>query len=90
MKTNAIANLLKLEEQGMISRNDGFQGILNAIASDVRSKHRKRVQRKDEMDRMNEALKDLAQLKKQFEEQIESYHDYVKAAMDTMQRGGKG
>lgn len=36
---------------------------------------------------MNDALKYLNERKKYFEEQIDSYHNYVQAAMDTMQRG---
>uniref|UniRef100_A0A0W0FJV3 Putative ras GTPase-activating protein n=1 Tax=Moniliophthora roreri TaxID=221103 RepID=A0A0W0FJV3_MONRR len=87
VKASAISHLLELEKQGKISREDGFQGILNAIAIDVRSKHRKRLQRQQEMQSMNEALKHLADRKKQFEEQINSYHDYVKQSMETMQRG---
>jgi Ras GTPase-activating-like protein IQGAP2/3 len=76
-----------LEKLGKITRTDGFQGILNAIASDVRSKHRKRLQRQQEMASMNDALKHLHDRKKYFEEQIDSYHNYVEAAMATMQRG---
>ncbi|KAH7929429.1 ras GTPase-activating protein [Leucogyrophana mollusca] len=87
VKAHAIFFLLELEKQGKITRNDGFQGILNAIASDVRSKHRKRLQRQQEMDSMMEAMKHLNDRKKSFEEQINSYHDYVEAAMATMQRG---
>ncbi|KAF9247031.1 ras GTPase-activating protein [Melanogaster broomeanus] len=87
VKAHAIFFLLELEKQGKILRNDGFQGILNAIASDVRSKHRKRLQRQQEMDSMMDALKHLGERKKYFEEQIDSYHNYVEAAMATMQRG---
>ncbi|KAH7887756.1 ras GTPase-activating protein [Phlebopus sp. FC_14] len=87
VKAHAIFFLLELEKQGKITRNDGFQGILNAIASDVRSKHRKRLQRQQEMDSMMDALKHLNERKRYFEEQINSYHDYVEAAMATMQRG---
>ncbi|KAF5388019.1 hypothetical protein D9615_000397 [Tricholomella constricta] len=87
VKALAISNLLDLEKQGRISREDGFQGILNAIAGDVRSKHRKRLQRQQEMESMNEALRHLAERKKYFEEQIDSYHNYVETAMNTMQRG---
>lgn len=36
---------------------------------------------------MNGALQHLAERKKYFEEQINSYHDYVETAMNTMQRG---
>lgn len=72
---------------GKISRDDSFQGILNAIAGDVRSKHRKRIQRQQEMESMSEALRQLADRKKYYMEQIESYHKYVETAMTTMQRG---
>lgn len=34
-----------------------------------------------------DALKYLNERKKYFEEQIDSYHNYVEAAMATMQRG---
>jgi Ras GTPase-activating-like protein IQGAP2/3 len=87
VKLHTIGILLELEKQGKVTRKDKFQGILNAIAGDVRSKHRKRVQRQQEIENMNDALKDLAERKKYFEEQINSYHDYVEAAMHTMQRG---
>jgi hypothetical protein len=87
VKAHAIFFLLELEKLGKITRIDGFQGILNAIASDVRSKHRKRLQRQQEMSSMNDALKHLQDRKKYFEEQIDSYHNYVEAAMATMQRG---
>lgn len=87
IKARTIFYLLELEKQGKIMRNDGFQGILNAIASDIRSKHRKRLQRQQEMDSMMDALKHLNERKKYFQEQIDSYHDYVEAAMATMQRG---
>ncbi|KAK7470669.1 iqgap-related protein [Stygiomarasmius scandens] len=87
VKAQAIASVLKLEKMGKITRDDNFQGLLNAIAMDVRSKHRKRLQRQQEMQSMNDALRHLAERKKHFEEQIDSYHSYVETAMNTMQRG---
>ncbi|KAG8896970.1 hypothetical protein FRB99_008543 [Tulasnella sp. 403] len=87
VKRHAIFYLLELEKKGMITRSDGYQGILNAIAADVRSKHWKRIQRKVEKESMLEALAHLKERKKYFMEQIESYHSYVDTAMATMQRG---
>ena len=87
VKAHAIYFLLELEKQGKVTRNDGYQGILNAIAGDVRSKHRKRLQRQQELASMNEALQHLAERKKHYEEQIKSYNDYVETAMNTMQKG---
>lgn len=86
VKAHAIYFLLELEKRGKITRTDGYQGILNAIAGDVRSKNRRRVQRQHQKESMEEALKDLAERKKYFEEQIDSYHNYVETAMNTMQR----
>lgn len=36
---------------------------------------------------MQEAKAHLAERKKYFEEQINSYHNYIETAMNTMQRG---
>ena len=87
VKAHAIYFLLELEKQGKITRMDGYQGILNAIAGDVRSKNRRRVQRLHEKESLEESLKHLAERKKYFEEQIQQYHYYVETAMNTMQRG---
>ncbi|KAI0677108.1 hypothetical protein C8Q78DRAFT_959803 [Trametes maxima] len=87
VKAHAIFFLLELEKQGKITRMDGYQGILNAIAGDVRSKNRRRVQRLHERESLEDSLKHLAERKKYYEEQIRSYHDYVETAMNTMQRG---
>ncbi|OBZ70404.1 Ras GTPase-activating-like protein rng2 [Grifola frondosa] len=87
LKAHAISVLLALEMRQKITREDGFQGVLNAIAGDVRSKNRRRVQRLHEKESLEQSLKYLAERKKYFEEQIDSYHDYVESAMSTMQRG---
>ena len=86
VKAHAIFFLLELEKRGKISREDSYQGILNAIAGDVRSKNRRRVQRQNEKASMEEALKYLDERGKFYEDQINSYHDYVEGAMSTMQR----
>ena len=87
VKAHAIFFLLELEKQGKISRMDGYQGILNAIAGDVRSKNRRRVQRQHEKESMEEALRHLAERKAYYEDQINSDNSYVEASMSTMQRG---
>jgi len=89
VKAHAIFYLLELEKQGKITREDAYQGILNAIASDVRSKHRKRLDRQHEKEYMKSALKHLSERKKNYEEQINSYNNYVEGAMNTMQRGNQ-
>ncbi|KZV69162.1 hypothetical protein PENSPDRAFT_753609 [Peniophora sp. CONT] len=87
VKAHAIYFLLELEKQGKITRSDGYQGVLNAIANDVRSKHRMRLQRQQEIDGMTEALAALNERKKHYLSQLESYSEYVEQSMATMQRG---
>ncbi|EJD53517.1 hypothetical protein AURDEDRAFT_52863 [Auricularia subglabra TFB-10046 SS5] len=87
VKFRAISYLLELEKLGKVTRSDGYQAILNAIAGDVRSKHRKRLLRQQEIESMQDALNYLGDRKKYFEEQINSYHHYVENTMSTMQRG---
>ncbi|EJT97529.1 hypothetical protein DACRYDRAFT_119220 [Dacryopinax primogenitus] len=87
IKAQAMFYLLELEKLGKLTRTNGFQGVLNAIAGDVRSKHMKRMQRKNELESMEEALRHLVERKKAFEDQINSYHSYIDSAMNTMQRG---
>ncbi|KAJ2929576.1 hypothetical protein H1R20_g7517, partial [Candolleomyces eurysporus] len=57
VKVLTIDNLLELEKQGKITREDGFQGILNAISGDVRRKNRKRIQRQKEMRKQFDKLR---------------------------------
>ncbi|KAF8320672.1 hypothetical protein DL93DRAFT_2107201 [Clavulina sp. PMI_390] len=87
VKEHALLYLLELEKLGKVTRADGYQGILNAIAVDLRSKHRRRIQRRQEMDAMNDALKHLNERKAAYKDQIASYNNYVDSAMSTMQRG---
>lgn len=87
VKAHTIFFLLELEKQGKISRGNGFQDVLNAIAGDVRSKHRKRVERQTAMDSMKEALRQLEERKRSYEERINVYTTHFENSMSTMQRG---
>jgi len=87
VKEHALFYLLELEQLNKVTRADGYQGVLNAIAADLRSKHRRRIQRRQEMDAMNDALKHLNERKAAYKEQITSYNNYVDSAMSTLQRG---
>jgi Ras GTPase-activating-like protein IQGAP2/3 len=88
VKLHTIHFLVELEKKGKVTRADGFQEILNAIAGDVRSKHRKRIQRQQEIDSMKNALKLLSERKKQFEEKLESYNSYIETSIASMQKKG--
>lgn len=90
LKARTLENMLSLEKLGKVSRNNNYQDMLNAIAIDIRNKHRKRIQRANEKQAMHSTLKQLAEKKSYLEEQINSYHSYIDASMQTMQGGRKG
>ncbi|KAJ1021126.1 hypothetical protein NDA16_003912 [Ustilago loliicola] len=90
LKARTLENMLQLESFGKVSRANKYQDMLNAIAIDIRNKHRKRIQRAQEKSAMHVTLKQLAEKKSYLEEQIGSYHSYIDASMQTMQGGRKG
>ncbi|CCF49439.1 hypothetical protein NDA11_005502 [Ustilago hordei] len=90
LKARTLENMLSLEKLGKVSRSNKYQDMLNAIAIDIRNKHRKRIQRANEKQAMHATLQQLAEKKSYLEEQINSYHSYIDASMQTMQGGRKG
>ncbi|CDU23551.1 related to Ras GTPase-activating-like protein IQGAP2 [Sporisorium scitamineum] len=90
LKARTLENMLQLERLGKVSRANKYQDMLNAIAIDIRNKHRKRIQRANEKAAMHTTLKTLGEKKAYLEEQINSYHSYIDASMQTMQGGRKG
>ena len=85
LKKTALENILRLEKTGKISRKDNFQEILNAIATDIRTKHRRRMQRQKEIEGVKQTLSHLDEKAKFLEEKLHSYNDYIEQAMVTLQ-----
>ncbi len=88
LKAHTLQNMLKLEQLGKVSRENEFQDMLNAIAIDIRNKHRKRIQRANEKAAMHVTLTNLQEKHAYLEEQITSYNNYIDASMQTMQKKG--
>jgi len=85
LKKIALENVLKLEQTGKISRHNQFQDILNAIATDIRTKHRRREQRHRELDGVQQTLSHLDEKAQFLDEKLKSYNDYIEQAMSTLQ-----
>lgn len=85
LKRTALENVMQLEQLGRISKHNFYQDVLNAIASDIRSKSRRRVQRQRELDGVRLTLGNLHQKAKYLEQQRKSYDDYIEHAMATLQ-----
>ncbi|OAA68174.1 Ras GTPase activating [Niveomyces insectorum RCEF 264] len=85
LKRTALENVLRLEQLGRISKHNHYQDVLNAIALDIRTKSRRRVQRQREVEGVRLTLSNLHEKAKYLEQQRKSYDDYIEQAMATLQ-----
>ena len=85
LKSCCLENILNLERHGRVSRQNQYQDLLNAIAVDIRTKHRRRVQRTRELEGVRATLAQLDTKATFLDEQLQSYNDYVEQAMITLQ-----
>jgi Ras GTPase-activating-like protein IQGAP2/3 len=85
LKRTALENIMKLERAGRISRHNYYQDILNAIALDIRTKSRRRVQRQRELEGVRLTLANLHEKAIYLEQQRKSYDNYIEQAMMTLQ-----
>lgn len=86
LKAATLENLLCLERVGCVRRSNGFQDVLNALAGDIQTKHRRRFRRNAEHQAMQTSLRKLAMQRRYMEEQIESYNSYIDRSMNAMQK----
>ncbi|KAK2787692.1 hypothetical protein FQN51_003103 [Onygenales sp. PD_10] len=85
LKGTALENILHLEQAGRISRRNHYQDLLNAIAVDIRTKHRRRIQRQRELESVRLTLDRLNDQTVYLEQQLKTYNDYIEQAMITLQ-----
>ncbi|KAI4870185.1 hypothetical protein F4820DRAFT_404257 [Hypoxylon rubiginosum] len=86
MKRNALENIMRLEHMGRITKHNYYQDVLNAIALDIRTKSRRRIQRQRELEGVRLTLTNLHEKAKYLEQQRKSYDDYIEQAMATLQK----
>ena len=85
LKRTALENILHLEQTGKIRRNNHYQDLLNAIAIDIRTKHRRRIQRERELEGARLTLGRLNDQAGYLDQQLKTYNDYIEQAMITLQ-----
>ncbi|OGM43116.1 Ras GTPase activating protein [Aspergillus bombycis] len=85
LKRTALENILRLEQTGKIRRDNHYQDLLNAIAIDIRTKHRRRIQRERELESARSTLARLNDQAGWLEQQFKTYNDYIEQAMVTLQ-----
>ena len=70
LKEAAIQAVLALENRGLVTRDDHFQAVLDALAADIRSMHRKRMQRQIDIATMTATVVNLKAKKAYLDEQV--------------------
>lgn len=85
LKRVALENILQLESVGRLTRSNQYQDLLNDIAIDIRTKHRRRIQRQRELDGVKTTLTRLNEQAVYLEQQLKTYNDYIEQAMVTLQ-----
>lgn len=85
LKRIALENVLQLESLGRLTRANQYQDLLNTIAVDIRTKHRRRLQRQRELENVKTTLARLNEQAVYLEQQLKTYNDYIEQAMVTLQ-----
>ncbi|KAJ3225527.1 hypothetical protein HDU81_007811 [Chytriomyces hyalinus] len=81
VKIRTLENMAKLEDAGLVSKEDGYQGMINIIASDMLNRHKRKSQRKKEGQALQKTLLNLEEKARYLEDQKQSYHDYISTCM---------
>ena len=85
LKRTALENIIQLERMGRLTKHNNYQDLLNAIAVDIRTKHRRRIQRQRELEGVRMTLARLNDQAGYLELQLKTYNDYIEQAMVTLQ-----
>ena len=88
-KSSALENILALEHpsippQYRVSRATNYQELLNALAADIRQKHRRRLERAREVESTRATLAHLDAKAAFLEDQLKSYNDYIEQSLHTL------
>lgn len=89
LKQTAIENIIALEQPAVppqfhVSRHNNYQDLLNALAADIRQKHRRRMDRAREIDSTRATLSQLDAKAAFLEDQLKSYNDYIEQCLHTL------
>ncbi|RUS30189.1 hypothetical protein BC938DRAFT_479738 [Jimgerdemannia flammicorona] len=84
LKKLALENILDLEADDFVTRENNFQDMINAIAADIVNKNRRRAQRAAELPKLQQTLGHLDAKCAYLEEQHNSYTDYISVCMQNL------
>lgn len=89
LKHHALENIIALEQpsvspQYRLSRHNNYQDLLNALAADIRQKHRRRMERQRQIESTRATLSQLDAKAAFLEDQLKSYNDYIEQCLHTL------
>ncbi|KAJ1993708.1 iqgap- protein [Dimargaris cristalligena] len=84
LKKMTLIHMAKLESEGQVLKADGYQAMLNSIATDIRNKHRRRVQRTQELLKIRQTLVNLAEKSGYLDDQKKTYLDYIHSCIQQL------
>lgn len=86
-KLQLRAYLNKLELDGWVSRDDGYQNIITAVAKDLCNKGKYRIIRNKELQTLRTTKQRLEEKSKYYQEQVEYYNEYIQRCLENLHTG---
>ncbi|KAL6436488.1 hypothetical protein ACFW04_004757 [Cataglyphis niger] len=86
-KMQLRAYLNKLELEGWVTRADGYQTIVTAIARDICNKNKYRIARDKELQTLRATKMRLDEKTRYYQEQVEFYNEYIRGCLQNLHRG---
>merc|ERR1712065_65326 len=75
-----LENISKLEEYGMVTKDDNYESFVHAVALEVANRAQIRENQRKEISRLNAALNKLRQHQSYIKDQIRDYNSYLQGA----------
>ncbi|XP_045371865.1 ras GTPase-activating-like protein IQGAP3 isoform X1 [Camelus bactrianus] len=84
-----LRNLRRLEGLGLVSASDGYQGLVDELAKDIRNQRRRRQRWKAELVKLQTTFQGLSAKTTFYEEQGDYYSQYIRACLDHLAPSSK-
>ncbi|XP_050432882.1 ras GTPase-activating-like protein IQGAP1 [Adelges cooleyi] len=89
IKVKLRKNLKILEDEGIVSKDDGYQGIITSVAKDICNRNKYRQIQIKELQMVKSTKQRLDDKIKYLDEKIKSYEQYIQTCLDKQNTGQK-
>ncbi|XP_043498772.1 ras GTPase-activating-like protein IQGAP1 isoform X1 [Polistes fuscatus] len=79
--------LNKLRLGGWVSKEDGYQNIITAVAKDLCNKGKYRIRRNNELKTLQMTKQSLEEKTRYYQEQVEYYNKYIQKCLENLHTG---